>query len=172
MRYTSLLLAATPALSLSLGKHRPLLLRCVSHHHHINGHQLSIRYYGNTTPLTMIMDYSEGVDTVENLPNRPLVYKSPCKDVFPQRSSNWRDGLRDILSSVEEESEDNINPIVLFKNSKYVCVYDMVCFCFTCASAFHHLYYVYRHVSLTCSVLNVYITFAVPKSKVSFVINP
>lgn len=130
MRYTSLLLAATPALSLSLGKHRPLLLRCVSQHHHINGHQLSIRYYGNTTLLTMIMDYSEGVDTVENLPNRPLVYKSPCKDVFPQRSSNWRDGLRDILSSVEEESEDNINPIVLFKNSKYVCVYDMVCFCF------------------------------------------
>ena len=129
MRYTSLVLAATPALSFSLGKHRPLLLRCVSQHHHIIN--LSIRYYGNTTPLTMIMDYSEGVDSpVENLPNRPLVYKSPRKDDFPQHSSNWRDGLRDILSSVEEESEDNNNPIVLFKNSKYVCVYDMVCFCF------------------------------------------
>ena len=107
---TSLLLAATPALSFSLDRHRPLLLR------------LSIRYYGNTTPLRMIND-----SHVEKLPNHRLVYKSPCKDDFPQRSSNWRDGLRDILSSVEEDSEDN-NPIVLFKNSKYVCVYDMVCF--------------------------------------------
>ena len=138
MRYTSLLLAATPALSFSLGKHRPLLLRCVkpSPRNIIN---LSIRYYGNTTPLTMIMDYSEGVDSpVENLPNRPLVYKSPSKYDFPQHSSNWRDGLRDILSSVEEESEDNINAIVLFKNSKYVCVYDMVCFCFCMQRHFYH----------------------------------
>ena len=54
-----------------------------------------------------------------------LFYNTPRKEDFLPRSSNWRDGLNNVLSSVESNQHTN-NPIVLFKNEKYVCTYDMV----------------------------------------------
>ena len=57
------------------------------------------------------------------VPDR-LRYNPPNRNDFPPRSSNWRDGLNNILSSVEDL--DTGNPLVLFKNDKYVCTYDMV----------------------------------------------
>mmetsp|Transcript_27172 Transcript_27172/g.56575 ORF Transcript_27172/g.56575 Transcript_27172/m.56575 type:complete len:89 (-) Transcript_27172:80-346(-) len=56
-----------------------------------------------------------------------LVYNPPRKEDFPPRSSNWRHGLKNILLSVESNNnqQTDTNPIVLFKNEKYVCTYDM-----------------------------------------------
>ena len=42
-------------------------------------------------------------------------------------SSNTKDGLNNILAAVETSEQEYIpNPIILFKNDKYVCTYDMV----------------------------------------------
>ena len=55
-----------------------------------------------------------------------LVYTQPSKSSYPKRTSNWRNGLYDILDLVEESNQlGDDNPIVLFQNNKYVCVYDM-----------------------------------------------
>ena len=58
-----------------------------------------------------------------------LIYNPPSKDDFLIRStsSDWREGLRDVLLSVEVSIQNNEgNPLVLFQNDKYVCTYDMV----------------------------------------------
>ena len=73
------------------------------------------------------------------LPDR-LFYDPPHREDYPPRSSsNWRDGLVDVLSSVESSSSSssslsssgeqvdiNNRPIVLFGDDKFVCIYDMV----------------------------------------------
>jgi hypothetical protein len=73
------------------------------------------------------------------LPDR-LFYDPPHREDYPPRSSsNWRDGLVDVLSSVESSSSSssslsssgeqvdiNNHPIVLFGDDKFVCIYDMV----------------------------------------------
>ncbi len=64
-----------------------------------------------------------------------LKYNPPRKENFPPRTSNWRDGLNNILSMIES-NEGVDSPIVLFKNEKYVCTYDMVrkeCYDTSCA---------------------------------------
>lgn len=58
------------------------------------------------------------------VPHR-LHYNPPRKEDFPPRSSNWRDGLKNVLSAVESNQIMD-NPIVLLENDKYVCTYDMV----------------------------------------------
>ena len=58
-----------------------------------------------------------------------LMYDPPRKEDFLSRStsSDWREGLRDVLLSVEVSIQNNEdNPLVLFQNDKYVCTYDMV----------------------------------------------
>lgn len=56
-----------------------------------------------------------------------LVYKMPDKEDFPKSTTNWKDGLNNILAAVEKsDKEGKSNPIVLFKNDRYVCTYDMV----------------------------------------------
>lgn len=56
-----------------------------------------------------------------------LVYKMPDKKDFPKSTTNWKDGLNNILAAVEKSDEEGkSNPIVLFKNDRYVCTYDMV----------------------------------------------
>lgn len=52
-----------------------------------------------------------------------LSYVAPRKDQFPSESSSWRDGLYDILSRTEKNVENDA--IILVKNAKFVCVYDM-----------------------------------------------
>jgi len=60
------------------------------------------------------------------VPTDRLVYTQPSKSSYPKRSSNWRNGLYDILDLVEESNQQGEdNPIVLFQNEKYVCIYDM-----------------------------------------------
>ena len=71
------------------------------------------------------------------LPDR-LFYDPPRREDYPHRrssSSSWRDGLFDVLSSLEESMslrsgggmiDYDDNPIVLYGNDKYVCIYDMV----------------------------------------------
>jgi hypothetical protein len=72
------------------------------------------------------------------LPDR-LFYDPPRREDYPPRSSsNWRDGLVDVLSSVEssspsssssssgEQVDINNHIIVLFGDDKFVCIYDMV----------------------------------------------
>lgn len=63
-----------------------------------------------------------------------LVYKMPDKKDFPKSTTNWKDGLNNILAAVEKSDEEGkSNPIVLFKNDRYVCTYDMVsCIFFIC----------------------------------------
>jgi hypothetical protein len=70
-----------------------------------------------------------------------LLYSPPRREDYPSRpSSNWRDGLFDVLSHVEDPSSSlssptkggnhqidiGSNPIVLFGDDKYVCIYDKV----------------------------------------------
>ena len=75
----------------------------------------------------MVNSDGEGMSEFSQVPADRLVYNRPSKDDYPSRTSNWRDGLNNILSAVEEsEQEKTYNPIVLFRNAKYVCVYDMV----------------------------------------------
>ena len=75
----------------------------------------------------MVNSDGEGMSEFSQVPADRLVYIQPRKADYPQRTSNWRDGLNNILSAVEEsEREKTDNPIVLFSNAKYVCVYDMV----------------------------------------------
>ena len=57
-----------------------------------------------------------------------LSYLPPRKEDFPPQSRSWRNALNDILSSIEIEQHKD-NPIVFFKNEKYVCVYDKVSIC-------------------------------------------
>ena len=60
------------------------------------------------------------------VPSDRLVYTQPSKSSYPKRSSNWRNGLYDILDLVEESNQQGEdNPVVLFQNEKYVCIYDM-----------------------------------------------
>jgi len=60
------------------------------------------------------------------VPSNRLVYTQPSKSSYPKRSSNWRNGLYDILDLVEESNQQGEdNPITLFQNEKYVCIYDM-----------------------------------------------
>ena len=62
----------------------------------------------------------------------PLLYNQPNANDYPSQhsSSSWQDALSNILSFVEEASsssssnKNNDPPIVLFKNKKYVCLYD------------------------------------------------
>lgn len=57
----------------------------------------------------------------------PLLYNQPGASDYPQHStsSSWRDALSNILSFIETTSSSEINPpFVLFKNEKYVCLYD------------------------------------------------
>ena len=76
---------------------------------------------------TAIMMVDNDISTeYTDVPSDRLVYKQPSKSSFPKRSSNWRNGLYDILDLVEvsnQQGEDN--PIVLYQNEKYVCIYDM-----------------------------------------------
>ena len=70
-----------------------------------------------------------------------LLYSPPRREDYPSRpSSNWRDGLFDVLSHLEESSSSlssptkggdhqvdiSSDPIVLFGDDKYVCIYDKV----------------------------------------------
>jgi hypothetical protein len=67
-----------------------------------------------------------------------LFYDPPHREDYPPLStSNWRDGLVDVLSSVESSSSSSLSssgeqvdinnhPIVLFGDDKFVCIYDMV----------------------------------------------
>ena len=52
-----------------------------------------------------------------------LSYVAPRKDQFPSESISWRDGLYDILSRTEKNVENDA--IILVKNAKFVCTYDM-----------------------------------------------
>lgn len=53
----------------------------------------------------------------------PLSYSPPKVNDFPQASS-WQDALLDILSLIESNNGSSLVPIVLFRNDKYVCIYD------------------------------------------------
>lgn len=82
--------------------------------------------------------YLQGSDAMNNSPINSsddftrvpiqLLYNPPQKGDFPSQSfNNWRNGLKNVLSSVESSSKRHErNPIVLFLNDKYVCTYDMV----------------------------------------------
>ena len=75
--------------------------------------------------------------------SKSLVYKSPDKKDFPTSTANWKDGLNNILAAVEKsDKEGNSNPIVLFKNDRYVCTYDMVSVVF------------YLHVTLDTGIVS------------------
>ncbi|KAL7533906.1 hypothetical protein ACHAXR_005521 [Thalassiosira sp. AJA248-18] len=68
------------------------------------------------------LDSHVGTNPNTQVPNC-LSYHPPRKEDFPPQSKPWRNALCDILSSIELEQPAN-NPIVLFKNEKYVCTYD------------------------------------------------
>lgn len=75
----------------------------------------------------MMMGDNDNISTeYTKVPSDRLVYTQPSKSSYPKRSSNWRNGLYDILDLVEESNQQGEdNPIVLFQNEKYVCIYDM-----------------------------------------------
>ena len=73
-------------------------------------------------------DTDDSATEFSQVPKR-LMYNPPRKEDFLSRStsSDWREGLRDVLLSVEVSIQNNEdNPLVLFQNDKYVCTYDMV----------------------------------------------
>ena len=76
--------------------------------------------------------------------SKSLVYKAPAdKKDFPTPTTNWKDGLNAILAAVEKsDKEGKSNPIVLFKNDRYVCTYDMVSVVF------------YLHVTLDSGIVS------------------
>jgi len=79
-----------------------------------------------------------------------LVYKMPDKKDFPTKTTNWKDGLNNILAAVEKSDEEGkSNPIVLFKNDRYVCTYDMVS-CVFFSFACHIILFIWylKHVNI------------------------
>ena len=78
-----------------------------------------------------------------------LVYKVPNKKDFPKSTNNWKDGLNNILAAVEKsDKEGKSNPIVLFKNDRYVCTYDMVSVVFFICVP----HYIIHMLFLSCSL--------------------
>jgi len=74
-------------------------------------------------PLRSVNNMSENrIDNASTRVPSDLVYNHPRKEDFPSsRSNSWRNALDDVLSTVELGTND---PIVFFKNEKYVCTYD------------------------------------------------
>ena len=103
-----------------------------------------------------------------------LSYSHPQKEEYPKRTSNWRNGLQNILSSVE--SNDNgvsgrNSPIVYYQNEKYVCTYDMVRIEVKMCSCVMYFVLINTHPDCFASVLIDLLLYSVSKSKVSFGIN-